>query len=271
MTPLIANARMYAVTPAAETAWRDLLAHVAEMAGVPLAYEAYPAPKPLEELWRRPDLGLAFMCGWPFAKLYPDMIPIAAPIPAAARFAGLPRYATDLVVRADSSYGSLEDTFGGRIGWTVEHSQSGFKALRHHLLAYRSAERPRLYAETVGPLVTARASIQAVLDGRADVGPLDAYWHELLRIHEPETAARLRVIATTGLAPIPLLVSAPGPPAGQVEDLRAALVTLPDTAAGRLLLAPLGLSGFAAVERADYAALEEMAAQAERAGYAVPG
>ena len=33
---------------------------------------------------------------------------------------------------------TLEDTFGGRAGWTVEHSHSGFNAFRHHLLAYRT-------------------------------------------------------------------------------------------------------------------------------------
>ena len=270
MTTFIANARMYAVTPSAEAAWRGLLEFVAERADAPLVYEAHPAPRPLEELWRRDDLGLAFMCGWPFAKLYPDMTPVAAPIPADVRFGGGPHYATDLVVRADGPFHRLEDTFGARLGWTVEHSQSGFNALRHHLLGYRTPEMPLLYAGTVGPLVTARASVQAVLDGRVDVGPLDAYWHDLLKLHEPETTAQLRVVATTALAPIPLLVASPDAPSGEVRRLRESLVGLAGEPRGRDLLAPLGLKGFASVERAGYAGLDRMAVEAQRAGYPVP-
>ena len=63
----IANARMYAVTPPVEAAWRELLAAVARDAQVPLTYLPYPAPQPLEVLWSRPDLGAAFMCGYPIA------------------------------------------------------------------------------------------------------------------------------------------------------------------------------------------------------------
>ena len=69
MAGLIANARMYAVTPAAEAAWRTILERAAARSGVPLTYMPYPAPAPLEALWRREDLGLAFMCGWPFAEI----------------------------------------------------------------------------------------------------------------------------------------------------------------------------------------------------------
>ena len=84
----------------------------------------------------------------------------------------------------------MSDTFGGRIGWTVEHSQSGYQAVRHHLAAQRAAH----YAQWVGPLVTPRRVIDAVLAGEIDVGPLDSYVHDLLKRHEPETAAKLRVV-----------------------------------------------------------------------------
>jgi len=67
MSKWIANARMYAVTPAVEEAWRALLTQVAEDAGVLLHYVDYPAPQPLEHLWARADLGAVFMCGFPVA------------------------------------------------------------------------------------------------------------------------------------------------------------------------------------------------------------
>ena len=185
MSRPIMNARMYSVTPAVETAWQALLGHVAEDAGVALDYVPYPAPRPLEDLWTRPDVGCVLMCGYPIALGLAAVVPIAAPVPRAAWAAGRPVYRSDLVVREGAPYRRLEDTFGGRAGWTVAHSHSGFNAFRHHLLGYRTAARPRLYAEMVGNLVTARAVLDSVREGRIDVGPLDAYWHLLIARHQP--------------------------------------------------------------------------------------
>ena len=58
---------------------------------------------------------------------------VAAPVPRAAPVQGRPLYATCLVVKAERDYASLEDTFGGRLGFTVDDSHSGYNALRHHL------------------------------------------------------------------------------------------------------------------------------------------
>jgi ABC-type phosphate/phosphonate transport system substrate-binding protein len=152
---VIANARMYSVTPEAEAAWRALLAHVGDEAGVALEYLSYPAPQPLEALWTRPDLGCVQMCGYPIAMRMAEVVPIAAPIPRAAWARGRAVYRSDLIVRRDAPFRTLADTFGGRFGWTVAHSHSGFNAPRHHLLRYRTPERPTLYGEVRGELVTA--------------------------------------------------------------------------------------------------------------------
>ncbi len=104
MRPWISNARMYAVTPDVEAAWQQLIEHVAQDAGVPLTYEAYAAPQPLEVLWRRSDLGCVFMCGYPIATKLADVQPIASPIPDATWAAGRALYRSDLIVRADSAF-----------------------------------------------------------------------------------------------------------------------------------------------------------------------
>jgi ABC-type phosphate/phosphonate transport system substrate-binding protein len=265
---LVANARMYAVAPAVAEAWRALFAWVARAADVALDYVEHAAPAPLSELWVRPDLGCAFMCGWPFARSTPQPRLLAAPIPAPPRYARRPIYFTDLVVRADSSFMTLEDTFGHRLAYTTEDSQSGFNAVRHHLFAFRTSERPRLYREIVGPVVTPRASIAAVLEGRADVAPLDSYVHELLRLHAPELTARLHVVATTAAAPIPPLIA--GPACDDVDAARigAALRRVGDEQALTALRTALCLAGFAAATPADYVLTEARAAAAVAAGYA---
>lgn len=212
---------MYAVAPAAEAAWQGLIAHVAEEAGVALDYVAYPAPLPLEELWRRPDLGMVQMCGYPIALGLAEVVPIAAPVPSLPWANDRPVYRSDLIVRADSRFRRLEDTFGGRLGWTVAHSHSGFNALRHHLLPHFQARGP-LYAEVKGELVTARKILDSVLDGSIDVGPLDGYWHALIALYRPELTHGIRVLESTDLAPMPAFVAHPSMAEDDRDRLRAA-------------------------------------------------
>jgi ABC-type phosphate/phosphonate transport system substrate-binding protein len=270
MNGRIMNARMYAVTPDVEAGWRDLLGHVTAEAGISLEYLPYPAPQPLEDLWTRPDLGCVFMCGYPIALGLADVIPIAAPIPRAPWAAGRPAYRSDLIVRADAPYRRLEDTFGARAGWTVPHSHSGFNAFRHHLLAYRTPARPRLYREMVGNLLTARAILDAVRGGRIDVGPLDAYWHLLIARHQPELTAGIRVLATTEVAPMPAFVAAAGTPAADVARLRAAFVGAAAEDWFATYRDLLLLEGFAAADAAHFATTLAWDREARAAGYDLP-
>jgi ABC-type phosphate/phosphonate transport system substrate-binding protein len=264
------NARMYAVTPQVEAAWQSLLSNIAADAGVPLDYLPYPAPQPLEQLWTRADVGAVLMCGFPIALKLAPVMPIAAPIPRAPWAQGRAVYRTDLIVRAESPYQTLEDTFGGRAGWTVEHSHSGFNAFRYHLLAYRTSERPTLYGEMRANLVTARNVLDCVREGRIDVGPLDAYWHLLIARHAPDLTAGVRVLASTALAPIPAFVAAADTPVEVVLRLRAAFID----AVHRPWFAPLAdqllLEGFDQAGEGAYATLLEWDRAANAAGYDRP-
>ena len=266
----VANARMYAVAPDAEAAWRELISRVADEAGAALEYIAYPAPQPLEALWRRSDLGCVQMCGYPIALRIADVVPIAAPIPRAAWAEGRAVYRSDFIVRADSSFHTLADTFGGRFGWTVSHSHSGFNAPRHHLLRYRTPERPRLYREVRKNLITARAVLDAVRDGDIDVGPLDAFWHMLIRRYRPDLTAGVRAVESTATAPMPAFVAAPAMPSAAIEALRAAFVS----AASRPWFAPLAdallIDGFAPATRESFAQTMLWHDAALREDYAEP-
>jgi ABC-type phosphate/phosphonate transport system substrate-binding protein len=270
MSNLIMNARMYAVTPAVEAAWRSLLERITAAAGASFEYVPYPAPQPLETLWGRPDLGCVFMCGYPVALQLANVVPLAAPIPRAAWASGRPVYRSDLIVRADARYRTLEDTFGGRAGWTVEHSHSGFNAFRHHLLQYRTASRPALYGEMVPNLVTARAILDAVRERRIDVGPLDAYWHLLIAKHDRALTAGIRVLDSTDVATLPAFVTAASTPTATIDALRGAFAHASrqswfDEYADLLLI-----DGFAPVAAMDYARTLEWDREAKAARYPYP-
>lgn len=250
----VANARMYAAAPAAKRAWNELLARVLERAGLAWEVIDYDPPAPLSALWARGDLGAALMCGLPFSMRRPRPTLVAVPLPSPARYGGKPVYFTDIVVRADAPAHTLEQTFGGTVGYTVEDSMSGWAALRKHLLPFRNGDRP-LYKGVVGNLVNGRRVIEALVDGRIDVGPLDSYYHDLLKLHDPAFAERVRTVATTDAAPIPPLISNAEMPAGELDRFRAAL--LREGPQPSLLL-----NGFAVPREEDYAVFDSIRAAA---------
>lgn len=271
----VVNARMYAVTPEAEADWRALLGHVLEDAGLgglggDYAYLPWPAPQKLEELWRKPDLGCAFMCGYPIALELAEVTPIAAPVIDAPWTGGQPVYRSDLVVREDSPWTTLEESFGGRVGWTVDHSHSGFNALRRHLLPHLRPGRTTVYAAATGNLVTARAILDSVRDGRIDIGPLDAYWHMLLRAYRPELTRDVRILDSTEVAPAPAFVAGPGVPSGDIDRLQDAFERAASRAWFPDLAQRLKLRGFSRVSRVTYAPMLQWRDDALSAGYAEP-
>ena len=263
---LIANARMYAVNATVAALWRTLLEWVIAHAGVAGEVIDYPAPQPLQALWQRPDVGCVFMCGFPIAHARPPPRVLAAPVPALARYGDKAVYCTDIVVRADSSLRQLDDILGRRFAYTTEDSQSGYQAPRHFLARLARDRRGTLFSATVGPLITPRRVVEAVLEGDADVGPLDSYYHDLLRHHEPAVAAQLRVVASTGWTPIPALVAAPGLPDAVVAALTAALLAVADAPELAPVRAGLLLRRFMAARAEDYAPLMANARGAD-AGY----
>ena len=264
---LIANARMYSVNASVAAAWQTLLEWVIARAQVECEFIAYPPPAPLAALWARPDVGCVFMCGFPISNARPTPRILAAPVPDPARYGGKPVYCTDIVVRADSPLRHITDTFGRRFAFTTEDSQSGYQAPRQFLAPFARDRGAALYASIVGPLVMPRRVVETVLGGKADAGPLDSYFHDLLRQHEPAIAAQLRVVASTRFTPIPALVAAPALPEADARRLTDALLAVSDTAGLASVRNTLLLRGFAAVDAKDYDALRSDALEVDAAGY----
>lgn len=265
---MIAAFRMYEVAPAAARAWRALFGRVFAELGLAIDIVEHRGPAPIAELWARPDLGCAFMCGWPFVRSERAMVPIAAPVPSPPRYAGLARYCSEFLVREADGYATLEDTFGARFGWMAANSQSGFNAPRAFLARFATPARPALYREVVGPLGTPAAALDALREGGVDVVALDGFWLDLCRRHAPGRVAGLRCVATTPWTPIPLLVASPDADRAGIERLRARLISLHEDAAYTPLLAEVLLARFAPPDPASYAVLESQAREAAARGYA---
>ena len=220
---MLANARMYSVTPASAEAWRTVIDWVAREAGVPVEFIEHAPPKLLSDLWARSDLGIVQMCGLPASLRTPPPTILAAPVPSLTRYGGKAVYMSDIAVKADSPFRKLEDTFGGVAGYTLKDSQSGYFAFRTLLLTgYPQAK----YRKIVGGLLNPRGVIKALVEGRIDVGPLDGYVFDLIRAGDPASASQVRVIASTDPTPMPPLVATAPLKPGEVEKLRHAFLNV---------------------------------------------
>jgi ABC-type phosphate/phosphonate transport system substrate-binding protein len=218
---MLANARMYSVTPASTEAWRAVIGWVTREAGVPVEFVEHTPPKLLSELWARDDLGVAQMCGLPASLRTPAPTVLAAPLPSLPRYGGKAIYVSDIAVKADSPFRTLEDTFGGVAGYTLKDSQSGYFAFRTLLLTkYPGAK----YRNIVGGLLSPRGVIKALASGAIDVGPLDGYVFDLMRAGDPAFASQVRVIASTNPTPMPPLVATAPLKEDQIGRLRQAFL-----------------------------------------------
>jgi len=260
---------MYNATPRSAAAWRALFGRVHADAGLEVEIVEHKWPQPIEELWSREGLCGAFMCGWPFASSGGSMRAVAAPVPALPRYGGEPRYCSEFLVRGESGWTTLEQTFGHRFGWMAANSQSGFNAPRAHLSRFARAGRAPLYAEVTGPLGSPAQALAALAEGKVDAIALDSFYLDLLRQHDPARLERMRCVATTDWTPIPLLVAAAGVPEERVQRLRVSLLDLHERPSHAPLLAEAGVSRFVAPDVDAYRVLDEMAREALQCGYDV--
>ncbi|WP_375465941.1 phosphate/phosphite/phosphonate ABC transporter substrate-binding protein [uncultured Methylobacterium sp.] len=268
--PLATNARMYAITPQAAIAWDAIFKWLAASTGLPLAALDHPPPASLAGLWSRPRIGCAVMCGWPFIEAHPRPYLLGTPIPSPPRYRGRPQYWSDLVVRADSTYMSIEDTFGGTLGWTIADSQSGFNMLRHHLIGLGSTPDAPLYARSVEGLVNPLGALKAVVDGRVDVAPVDSFCHDLLKAGDHPATRATRTIAATASSPMPVLVASPDIGEGEARRLSEALCTSHRDPQMAPHLAAALVERFVVPDTADFEYCRSIDRAARGAGHFVP-
>ena len=170
-----------------------------------------------------PDV--VFVCSPPYVRLRQAPKPayelLAAPVLTDPSFGGRPEYRSEVVVSADSAFGSFEDLRGARWAYNEPDSWSGHWAVRYHLA--RLGETAGYFGEAVAAGFHGRA-LRLVAEARVDAAAIDCHVLALTLARRPEIGARLRVVASLETAPIqPVLVSTRLPVSVR-EALRAALL-----------------------------------------------
>jgi ABC-type phosphate/phosphonate transport system substrate-binding protein len=210
------------------------------------------------------------MCGWPFAgrKTKPHLL--AVPVPSPERYGDSPIYFSDFVVHKESQFLSLQDTFGGVIGWTLEDSNSGFNLPRYHLLRYRTECRANLYARSVGNLINPLGALRAVVERVVDTAPVDSFCHDLFKSAGHPYTLQTRTIAVTDPSPIPALVASEEVPLATAERIRGALLTAHLEPSLEAYMHKALISRFEPMQADAYEYTAAIAKVAERAGYMMP-
>ena len=145
------------------------------------------------------------------------------------RFQGQPLYCSEVVVRRDSGFRSLEDLRGARWAYNEPSSWSGYWVTLARVGAW----------EYFGAVVAAgshRRALDMVAAGQVDGSAID--WQVLaveLRDH-PELAEQLQVVDSLGPAPIQPVVVRTGLDPGLKRDLRARLLELRGEVFGRFFV-----------------------------------
>jgi phosphonate transport system substrate-binding protein len=188
------------------------------------------------------QLDAAWICGFPFVQYREQLALVAVPL-----YRGQPLYQSYLIANAANEAKTVEDLRGDVHAFSDPDSNSGFLVTRA-LLAEMGQSPERFFRHhffTYGH----RNVVRAVASGLADSGSVDGYVFEVVQDLEPDLLQGAHIVRRSewlGFPPIACQRAAQSSP--RIETLRAALLTMPDSAPGQAILEILRLDGFTHAE-----------------------
>jgi ABC-type phosphate/phosphonate transport system substrate-binding protein len=101
-------------------------------------------------------------------------------------------------------------------------------------------DRYPLFSEIIAPQITPLGALTAVLNGAAEVAPIDSYALRLLQQFRPELTSQVRIVAKTAPRPIPVFVASHG----GLDALQRAFLEAHRSPSTKALMEPLLLQRF---------------------------
>lgn len=172
--------------------------------------------------WRELAAGhidLAFICSPPVMWLGAAVETIAAPVLVDPRFGGQPLYSSEVIVKRESRFQSLEDLRGARWAVNEPSSWSGY------WVTLRRVGTWDFFGEVVEAGFHERA-LRMVAEGVVDGSAIDCHVLGVVLKRDPRLAARIRVVETLGPAPSQPVVVRAGLDAGIKAHIREVLLGL---------------------------------------------
>ncbi len=210
------------------------------------------------------EVSVGWMCGLPYvtraAQPAANIKLLAAPVMAGKRYGAQPCYFSDMVVHQDSPFQQFADLRGATWAYNDPGSHSGYNIIRTTLASMGANGRFLGQAFCSGGHMK---SLAMILQRKVDMAALDSTVLDWAWQTQPDIRRHLRIIASLGPSPIPPLVIHKSVPSVLAERIHHLLLTMQETAVGRVVLASGGLLRFTAVTDADYDPIRDMVTRAQ--------
>ena len=212
------------------------------------------------------DIG--FLCGLPYVELarqpHPPVELLAAPVLTGERYGGRPIYFSDVIVRADSHFGSFSELRGSVWAFNDPDSHSGYNVTRHRLVSM--GETGGFFGRVV-EAGSHQRSIKMVCSGEIDAAAIDSHVLAVELRDRHALREQIKVIDTLGPAGIQPVVAASRLPDGLKAAVREALLAMNEDPAARAVLTSSFVERFVAVTDDDYEDVLAMLVAAEDADF----
>jgi len=184
------------------------------------------------------QLDAAWICGYPFVQFRDRLALVAVPV-----WRGAPLYRSHLIAGAGRGADDIEALAGDLHAFSDPDSNSGYLVTRA-LIAERGLDPGRFFRRGIFTYGH-RNVIRAVAAGLAQSGSVDGYVHDVLTEVEPDLTAGAEIVRRSeplGFPPVACLAAQASDP--RIGALRAALLGMGESEAGRGVLKALRLDGF---------------------------
>ena len=248
---------------------RAVALYIQQELGIRIEYVTDIAWQEREQLFDQGKIQILWLCGLPYvhkADSGADLVELlAVPVPEGTRYAGLPIYFSDVVVRRDSRFEAFGDLRGSVWAYNEPRSHSGFNVVRAHLATRAEADG---FFSAVVESGAHTTSVRWVLNGLVDGSAIDSTVLEWLITERPELKRQIRVLASLGPSPIPPWVISARVPEDLRARLRDILLDMERHNHGRSVLAQGRIARFVSARDSDYDPIRQMARTADQVSFA---
>uniref|UniRef100_A0A7C3UWT6 Phosphate/phosphite/phosphonate ABC transporter substrate-binding protein n=1 Tax=Desulfobacca acetoxidans TaxID=60893 RepID=A0A7C3UWT6_9BACT len=233
--------------------YRQLLEYLSRQLGKELEFVQRKTYTEINELLRRGDIDLAFICSGPYATARDSFRfkPLAVPLVHGSHF-----YQAFLIVKKDSPFNRLEDLRGHSFAFTDPSSNTG-KLVPTYWLAEKQ-ERPETFFGQTIYTYSHDNSILAVSRGLVDGAAVDGLIWEYYQEKKPAFTAQARVIKKSEPYGIPPLVASGSLSPQECDRLQQVLLTMHQEPQGRKILEELRIDRFLPLQEEWYEPIRRM-------------
>ena len=235
--------------------YRSLLDFIGKKLGRPVQFVGKEKYEEVNELLRKGDLDVAFVCSGPYVEGHDRF---GLELLVAPQSHGKTIYYSYIIVPKDSPAKRFEDLRGKTFAFTDPDSNSGM-IVPSYLLA-RMHETPETFFRKFSFTYGHDRSIRAVAEGLVEGAAVDSLIWDYVSLVEPDTAARTRVILRSSPYGIPPVVVRPGLDAESKNTLKKIFLDIDKDVAGREILKGMMIDRFVPIDDEAYGSVRKMKA-----------